>query len=890
MLLCAANAQNNGRMKLADIIAEHEKELKAKKQSSTGLLKTTPDKDEDFESEEYQFDRWLWWAKQNTDKDGYVVSQSQAWDYLKKDINAQKSAYKTTATQADWKLKGVTSNTGLFLNYFGNGQGRVNTIGFHPTDMNTFWIGTSSGGAWKTTDFGNTWKCMTDNLPNVVAVGHIAINPLNPNTIYLCTGDAEGFSVGNTGGAGVGLLKSTDGGTTWKTTGLKYDIVNGVYINKLIFNPMDTNKLVCATNKALYQSNDGGANWFVLYQYPSAANRVLQNVWDAAYAPGDSNALYSVFFVRDTLTQTRYTYFVKRQNGTGSFSGAISTNCSRANLAVSKDNPNVVYAVTAFTTALPQNGGRGAVEKIYYSDNKMGVIYYTYDKAAGAGNGNILGAAMNGSSQDGQGLYDMAIAIDPLNKDHIRVGGINGWESNDNGSSWQLFNQWRDDGSYHTPIVHADKHFMAWHPLDASFFFECNDGGIFYQKNGTWTNITPGLSITQFYRNAVSSDGKFVLGGAQDNGTQFINMAGGSHQVGFGDGEECQVDYANPNLIYWASQFGNLFRYNTTQPIDSTNKHYIRGNIPHVNDGAWTTPYLLDPLNHNRIIAGFDTIFVSNDTGETWTAISTKLGANMNRLAMTPANSGTIYAVEDKQTDSVFYTHNFGGSWSVLEHTFPERTISDIKVDPKDKDRIWVTFSGWNNTNMVAEYTSAGGWKSISKNLPKMPVYCISVDSSDGTLYIGSYDGVYYLPKDSVNWQLYNANMPHVNVYDLDICYTTGEIIAATWGRGMWASPKYLKPIVVGVNKTVPYAFNQLTIYPNPVNDKFTVVSDVNQFHDNEVQVSILDVKGRVVFQHKKTFRGNNLELSELTLPSGVYVLDISKDGVEAQARIVIAK
>jgi hypothetical protein len=102
---------------------------------------------------------------------------------------------------------------------------------------------------------------------------------------------------------------------------------------------------------------------------------------------------------------------------------------------------------------------------------------------------------------------------------------------------------------------------------------------------------------------------------------------------------------------------------------------------------------------------------------------------------------------------------------------------------------------------MVAEYSKTSGWKSISEGLPSVPVYCIEADSSNGTLYAGTYDGIYYRPKNTSQWELYNDNsnntLPHVGVYDIAINYTKGQIIAATWGRGMWVSPKYTNTAAV---------------------------------------------------------------------------------------------
>src|SRR6185312_8756253 len=156
--------------------------------------------------------------------------------------------------------------------------GRINVVSFHPTDKNTFWIGSPGGGAWKTTDNGTTWKCMTDKLP-VTAVSDIVFNPQNPNTVYLCTGDRDGEDYYS-----LGVMKSIDGGNTWSIAGLNWIASDFREANSLVINPLDTNCLILAASDSIYKSMDGGTTWI------GVASGYFRQV---LYCPGDTSILYA---------------------------------------------------------------------------------------------------------------------------------------------------------------------------------------------------------------------------------------------------------------------------------------------------------------------------------------------------------------------------------------------------------------------------------------------------------------------------------------------------------------------------------------------------------------------------------------------------------------------
>jgi photosystem II stability/assembly factor-like uncharacterized protein len=162
--------------------------------------------------------------------------------------------------KGNWKPLGPDNSPGGY-----NGIGRINCIGFHPTDPNTFWVGSPAGGLWKTTDGGKTWATYTDNLP-VLGVTSIAVDYTNPQIIYIATGDGDNaYGIPGQPSAGytqsVGVLKSTDGGVTWKSTGLHWDVEQTYLIGTLLIHPVYPNILLAATSDGIYKTENGGDTW-----------------------------------------------------------------------------------------------------------------------------------------------------------------------------------------------------------------------------------------------------------------------------------------------------------------------------------------------------------------------------------------------------------------------------------------------------------------------------------------------------------------------------------------------------------------------------------------------------------------------------------------------------
>ncbi|MCB0700910.1 MAG: T9SS type A sorting domain-containing protein [Chitinophagaceae bacterium] len=880
LLYCTASAQTQ-REKLSDIVSRHK--LEEVNKSSKAF-----DIHENQEKNDYQFERWLWYWSLHTDRDGYIVPKKDAFELIQKYRAEQvRASAKSTADPSDWKAIGPYQQSAQWIGYSQIGIGRINTMGFHPTDPNEFIVGTAGGGAWRTKNGGNTWDLLTNAVPSP-AISDIDYNPQNPNTIYICTGDKDAipFLTGGKDYNSIGLIKSTDNGATWSSTGLNTSISNGLRTNGLLINPIDTNSLTLCTANNIMKSYNGGNTW-------TNSTLNLPNGHFVAYIPelvyntADTAVIYApvTTISQDIQGDDEYTVFfmVSKDGGaTWNYTDGAG-DAIRGAIAVTTSDPDIIKIVVANTDL--------GLEGIYESSDGGNGFNQIADDANCTK--NILASSVTGIGCKGQGHYDLCIAIDPKDEDHVIVGGVNSWHSLDGGSTWSLYTQWANDKLGY-PLVHADHHYLGYNPNNVNELYDCNDGGIAILKqnpltgNHAWIDYASGMNITQYYRVATTGVANFTLGGAQDNGTCRIEHSTGiSNPLGPGDGMDCIIDPVNPDIVYVASQNGNFFKWDLSKPVSTQTFNAISDNITNSGGGTWTAPIELDPNDHKRLIVGMKAVFASPDQGKNWQQLSDYFNKHIYRIALTKASSSTIYAIEDAITDTIHYTHDAGKNWSMIQHPYNEPKMSDLIVDHNNTKKIWVTFSGFGqNKNKVAMWNDSV-WTSMDENLPDMPVYCILQDTSNGTLYIGNYIGVFYRTPKMTRWESLAINLPYVSVMDLEINYKTGELIAGTWGRGMWTTPKYEEKL--SIPKGIPYAQDVISLYPNPNKGSFVIIDNDEYFKDKDVSIRLIDITGKTAWTDNGHFTGYKLNVSIDYVPTGSYIIELTgANGKVAKERILV--
>ncbi len=669
-----------------------------------------------------------------------------------------------------------------------NVSGRVTALAIDPRNSNMVYLGTANGGVWKTTNGGSSWTPLTEDLPSQ-AIGAIAIAPSNPNIVYVGTGEA---TPGLDNYYGMGIYKSTDGGRTWQHLG--QDVFTGLGIGKIVVHPSNSNIVYVATSRTgvtgpslpvrgIYRSTDGGRTWKALL-----GCRDCWGASDLVMHPNNPQVLYAAFWA--------YGIFKSTDGGahwTQLTNGLPDRNFGNVRLAISRSNPNVLYA--GFEYRIP---GR-------YTG---GLVFKSTD---GGASWSWLQSAPNYCT--GQCWYDNVVAVHPANANYVYLGGSANyiWQpvvrikeivvrSTDGGGTWEDLTP--NDSPAHT--LHPDVHALAFAPSNPNVVWVGNDGGVWRSRDGgrTWENRNTNLSTLQFTGVAVHpTNGRVVYGGMQDNNKAKTTGDRVWQALDVGDGGFAAIDPFNPN-IYYGSRFGISFQRNDRGGSAPVNDWPIKvAGINKQDRALFYAPFALDPSTQGVIYYGTHRLYRSTNRGESWTAISGDLTkgpdsahgrAAISAIAVAPSDPNTIYV--GTSDGNVQVTANRGRTWSnVTRPPLPNRWVSRIAVDPHNPQVAYVVFNGFNThtphtPGHVFKTTNRGRtWQDISGNLPDIPVLSLALDPGHpGTVYIGTDIGVFRTVDDGRHWELFGTGLPAVPVVDVIYHARSRTLIAATHGRSVY--------------------------------------------------------------------------------------------------------
>ena len=819
-----------------------------------------------------QFKRWEWYWESRILPNGQFPRSSATWDaYIEYRSTNRAPASKraeTIMSSANWTSKGPSTSAGN-----GKGLGRINCLAFHPTEANTFWIGAPAGGLWKTTDGGTTWSTRTDSLP-VLGVSDIAIDPTNADIMYIATGDGDMGSLkgmiarsdGDT--KSIGVLKSTNGGTTWNTTGLSWNVTSAKLMRRLLMSPTNSKIILAAATDGIWRTSDGGETW---------TNVQAGYFMDLECKPGDASIMYASSYGASEIY---------RSTDSGETWSSVVTlpGIIRVDLAVSAASPDLVDAICV-------NSSSGLAG--LWTSKNSGASFTQY--LVGTESNNMLNIKGDASGADGQGHYDLAYVINPDNEKDIWIGGVNVWSSQNGGSDWRLTSVWADSadalsaaGVGHPdtiPVVHADCHWLAFHPLQRGTLFACNDGGIHKTTDAgaSWTDITNGLEISQIYRIGVAQTvAANVVCGLQDNATKELENNVWNERTG-GDGMECLIDYSNNSILYSSAQNGTIFR--TDKANDS--EFVISVNIPGGQKegtspaGEWVTPFVIHPTNPKVLFAGYNKVYKTTDQGDSWSAISPVVSSDLLRyIAVAPSNPNTIYVATH---DTIARTTDGGETWSYVSEWDPEvnGVVSYLAVDPTNPQRMFVTFSGYAAGKKVFMSPDGGTtWANYSGTLPNVPANCIVYQKgSNEGLYIGTDVGVFYRDGTMSDWVPYQDGLPVVVVTELEISYFNNKLWAATFGRGLWSADLYSS--TVGVESQ--NIDDDVYVFPNPNTGLFTVQVPEGVLYD----IVVFNVLGEPVYEERDVnISQRTIELRDAT--SGLYLVRLSIANTTITKNVVV--
>ncbi len=681
-----------------------------------------------------QYSRWLYERKFHLDENGYLIAPEKENLNYQKFTSIQKN---NKATTINWKELGPDYPS--YVGGIGPGIGVVSSIAILPKDTATIYVSSFGGGIWKSTNSGKNWKPLLDNINSAwMDVFNLCIDPNNSNTIYAAL----------TGG---GVIKSTDAGNSWAATG------NGPVVSKKVMVHPKNSKIVFATaNTGIWRSTNEGVSWTKV-----SGNYGFE---DIEFNPANPNIMYAS---RDDMSNLLCVWKSSDNGNTWSvisFTNGI-TSSGRTLLAVSPDDPAVVYAV--MSKGLDQT----AIFNALFKSTDSGSNYKLIVK--GSSSNNFFGNETNGTGTTGQAWYDMAICVNPSNVNEVHIAGTICFKSTDGGISFTAETEYR----YPSTIgyIHPDVHALEYvnHTI-----YSGSDGGIFKSVNNgdDWINLSNGLGIRQLYRIACSkTDANVMTSGAQDQGSAYRKTNGSWIDWAGGDGMDNIISPTNANIAISTSQYGNIYK---TTDAGASFTYLSRPNA-----GNWVTPLVMHPTNHDTIYGGWQGIYRSSNGGVNWLAIypGSKTGTLVN-LSISQSNPQYIYGSSGWL---LFRTSNGGTSWSI---DTVKSEITSIFVSPTNPEKIWITCN--NKSSQVFVSTDMGNnFTDISSGLPALSARSVVVEDNplEG-VYVGMNVGVYYRDNKNKNWALHGEGLPLVAINEVEIQESSGKLRVATYGRGVWES------------------------------------------------------------------------------------------------------
>ena len=654
------------------------------------------------------------------------------------------------------------------------GACHVYTVEQAASDHEVVWCGTATAGAWKSIDHGAHWELMTRDLP-ITSVYSIAIHPLDSDRVFVGSGSGQ-------------LWRTTDGGLNWETCG--NSIFQGAdrWYRDVIFSPvMEDNEpqLFAATNYGLFRSEDDGETMIQI-----ASGEFME----LAFHPTNPTICYTIQLLGES------TVFKRSLNGGISFSAGASgwpivdsdDGQSRCELAVTTADPDRVVILAAGST--PDGGG---LYGIYQSFN-AGETFEFMCCGDGPGgpweavtNPNILGWSEDGSGDGGQYYYDLALDVSPTDADRQFAAGINVWRSENGGADWSLNGHWVTWAGEFTAerYTHADVH-------DIKFFtrndgtvdmWVASDGGLFYSADeGDHIELRMyGLHGTDFWGWQSGWRGPDVMvGGTYHNGTLIRNADlyhwGADEDSSGGWLAELAGDnfrgFINPGDATRGYHDGGAFRFTDDRfdridamPFDGSKKP---------NTSYWFGEYgnlEWDPTCYNCMYSPVGSeLWYSQDGGISWVLVNDFGGEKIISVKVSPRDRNRIY-VSHKQSGSMWRVHRStdgGATWELAAPTPGENGNNNnqpiyLDVDGTDPDRLWAVLTG-NQIGYKVLRSEDGGetWQDWStETIANQRVISLAHQrGTNGGLYIGTTQGVFYRNEDMNDWLLYNTGLPMINV------------------------------------------------------------------------------------------------------------------------------
>jgi hypothetical protein len=673
---------------------------------------------------------------------------------------------------------------------------RADVVQLDAAHPGTMYVGFGSGGLWKTVNNGVSWDCVFQEQASL-GIGDMELAPSDPNIIYLGTGEnlkkPRNFTL-----PGTGMYRSNDAGKSWQHIGLE----DSWAIAEIAIHPSNPDIVMVAVlghlwstnkNRGLYQTTNGGKTWQqVLYVNDSTGAN------DIVISPSDPRIMYASMWEMHPGISGKNSGVYRSTDG-----GKQWTLCNkglptgpktgRIGLTVSYTNPLKAYAL---------------IDNLNNPPGTSAELYKTIDG----------GISWNKTHTDSLrffsviGWYFTDVYINPKDDEEIYCLGVRLAHSKDGGKTFSTIGgKVNRVNAGLAKGFHLDQCELWINPNNPNHIAAGNDGGLYvsYDKGLTWLHYN-NIPVGEFYDLTIDQKNHMIYGGTQDNATvygppkEFNPLIPDPWKYIWidpwdgGDGCVTQVDPEDDNIVYYSSQHGGIVRFD--KKADKAKD--IQPELPPAIKDALTfnyiTPYFISPHQKETLYHGGNYIFKSTNRGDSWSVISPNLTASSTTakksfstgaIAESFLVKGLLYTGTDK--GAFWVSKNDGANWEENDIGLANNYIRSICPSRFVKERVYLAMTGINYDDLKAYlYVSEDygqHWKSIAAGLPDEPVNCVLEDpSNEHVLYAGTLRGVYISIDRGKTWSYLGNHMPGAAIADLELHEQSGDLIAATHGRGMY--------------------------------------------------------------------------------------------------------
>lgn len=684
-------------------------------------------------------------------------------------------------------------------------SGRITTIDVVNDQPDVIYVGSASGGLWKSTSGGIKWEALFDREATA-SIGAVAIDQSNPSVVWVGTGEGNPRNSLN---GGAGIYRSLDAGKTWQNMGLK----NTMHIHKIIVDPRNSNVVYVGAigspwgehpERGVYKTTDGGKTWakilFVnnktgvadMIMDPTNPNKIIVALWEHKRDPwffksgGPGSGLYVTVDGGANWKQIT------------SKDGLPEGELGRIGLAMATNKPHIVYALV---------------------ESKKNALYKSED-------GGYTWKKVNDKPEIGdRPFYYSDLYVDPQNENRVY-------------SVFTYVHVSEDGGRSFAPLmpaygvsngVHPDHHAWWIHPKNGQYMMDGNDGGMNITRDGgkSW-RFVGNIPVGQFYH--VNTDNEFpynLYGGMQDNGSwrgpAYVWKDQGIRnsywqEISFGDGFDVVPDQEDARYGYTMSQQGSVSRYDWV----TGNNYSVKPTPPDADTKLrfnWNSAIGQDPFDNNTVYFGSQFVHKSTDKGLTWTIISPDLTTNdpeklkqsesggLTMDATGAENHCTILVIEPSAVQKNFmwvgtddgrvhWTNDSGKSWTEVTQNIkglPKGSwIPQIKADPKIPGAALLVandYRRFNHTPYLFRTKDYGKtWERIgdATDFKSFVLSVVQDPEAPQLIFAGTDDGLYVSIDQGTNWTKWTSGFPTVPTSDLVVQKREGDLAIATFGRSMW--------------------------------------------------------------------------------------------------------